>query len=580
MEKKWMYCAVYSIIQIHFVRGIWKEAPNAEDVYVSPGSNVSLICQAQKEGLVQVQWSKITNKEDMIAVYHPTYGYYCANQSANQGSCKSLVALKVMPEVSEWTLHLRNMSSSLSGKYECSITLYPVGIQKKIFNVHIQKTGKSDTWRAEDKQSNHTIEIEVNRTLEIPCFQNITSEIPSAFTFTWSVENNGIQEILIKKNSGKIRYPAINKFTSLNGRVTLSTNYNLQLSPVQVHDDGLTFSCCVRDRPRKILSFTKVKVFAKPEMPMIAEDKSMDVLGKRTFTCLLNNVFPTANLTWFINGHSPQGEKEISITNEKRKDIGGFLELKSVLTRVYDDQAVQPSNLTIWCMAVAPVPGNKVSSISSEKIMFSLGSVTPPTDLPPHITESAFGTQSSPPESTSPARYPGTPSISFADMSSSTPETTPQTSNSSVTTQGFNYSWTPSGTDASNFSWMPSETYSSPPSSAALTLHDDVLTTREFSSTTREFSEVPTIANVSTENKNYTSGNSNPKDGRPWPVSVAALLLFFIIVFGLAVRKWYQYQKEIMERPPPFKPPPPPIKYTCIQESTGSDLPCHEMETL
>ena len=35
-----------------------------------------------------------------------------------------------------------------------------------------------------------------------------------------------------------------------------------------------------------------------------------------------------------------------------------------------------------------------------------------------------------------------------------------------------------------------------------------------------------------------------------------------------------------MERPPPFKPPPPPIKYTCIQESIGSDLPCHEMETL
>lgn len=35
-----------------------------------------------------------------------------------------------------------------------------------------------------------------------------------------------------------------------------------------------------------------------------------------------------------------------------------------------------------------------------------------------------------------------------------------------------------------------------------------------------------------------------------------------------------------MERPPPFKPPPPPIKYTCIQEPTGHDLPCHEMETL
>lgn len=35
-----------------------------------------------------------------------------------------------------------------------------------------------------------------------------------------------------------------------------------------------------------------------------------------------------------------------------------------------------------------------------------------------------------------------------------------------------------------------------------------------------------------------------------------------------------------MERPPSFKPPPPPIKYTCIQESIGNDLPCHEMEAL
>lgn len=31
---------------------------------------------------------------------------------------------------------------------------------------------------------------------------------------------------------------------------------------------------------------------------------------QRTFTCSLRNVFPTANLTWFIEGGFPQGEKE------------------------------------------------------------------------------------------------------------------------------------------------------------------------------------------------------------------------------------------------------------------------------
>ncbi|OWK00414.1 CD96 [Cervus elaphus hippelaphus] len=104
-----------------------------------------------------------------------------------------------------------------------------------------------------------------------------------------------------------------------------------------------------------------------------------------------------------------------------------------------------------------------------------------------------------------------------------------------------------------------------------------------FTSTTRASSEVPTTANVSTKNNHiHITGIviSKPKDGMSWPVIVAALLSPCLVLFGLGVRKWCQYQKEIMERPPPFKPPPPPIKYTCIQESIGSDVPCHELETL
>lgn len=64
---------------------------------------------------------------------------------------------------------------------------------------------------------------------------------------------------------------------------------------------------------------------------------------------------------------------EIYIANEERKDKGGFLELKSVLTSLYDNKPAQSDNLTIWCMALSPVPGNKVWNNSSEKITFSLG---------------------------------------------------------------------------------------------------------------------------------------------------------------------------------------------------------------
>ncbi|XP_011220804.2 T-cell surface protein tactile isoform X2 [Ailuropoda melanoleuca] len=567
MEKKWTYCAVYSIIQIHFVRGVWEKTSNTENIYAFPGSDVNLTCQTWKKGfLVQMQWSQVTDKLDLIALYHPQYGLHCANASP----CESLVTFMETPRnVSTWTLHLKNVSSSLTGKYEYSFTLYPEGVWTKIYNLLIQTNVTQDEWR-----SSHIIEVQINQTLEIPCFQNISSEISSEFTFAWLVEDNGTRETLITEGH------SISNSTLFKDRVKLGTDYKLYLSPVQIHDDDQKFSCHFMVRPGKTLrSSTTVKVFAKPEIPMIVENNSTDVLRERTFTCSLKNVFPTANLTWFIEGGFPQGEEgEIHITNEERKDKGGFLELKSVLTRVYGNKAGQSSNLTIWCMALSPVPGNKVWNISSEKITFSLGSANSSTGPPLEVVPSTLGTRPSPVNSVSPTRYPTVSSTALGDVSTLTPNTTLQTSNSTVTTQGFNYSWTSGAQDTKNPSWMPSETYSSVPSGASSTIHGDV-----FTSTTRIFSEVPATANGSTKNTHiHITGfvANKPRDGMSWPVIVGALLAFCIALFGLGVRKWCQYQKEIMERPPPFKPPPPPIKYTCIQESSGSDLPCHEMETL
>ena len=53
--------------------GVVEETFGAEEhVYASPGSDVNLTCQTQKKGiLVQMQWSKVTDKVDLLAVYHP-----------------------------------------------------------------------------------------------------------------------------------------------------------------------------------------------------------------------------------------------------------------------------------------------------------------------------------------------------------------------------------------------------------------------------------------------------------------------------------------------------------------------------
>lgn len=275
MEKKWTYCAVCSIIQIHFVRGVWEKATNTEDIYASPGSDVNLTCQTWKKGfLVQMQWSKVTDKLDLIALYHPQYGFHCSNG----GPCESLVTFTETPsDVSTWTLHLKNLSSLLTGKYECSFTLYPEGVRTKIYNLLLQTNVTQDEWR-----SSHIIEVQINQTLEIPCFQNTSSEISSEFTFAWLVqEHNGSWETLITQGH------SISNSTSFKDRIKLGTHYKLYLSPVQIHDDDRKFSCRVVVRSGKILrSSTTVKVFAKPEIPTIVENNSTDVL-REEYTLLM-----------------------------------------------------------------------------------------------------------------------------------------------------------------------------------------------------------------------------------------------------------------------------------------------------
>ena len=71
-------------------------------------------------------------------------------------------------------------------------------------------------------------------------------------------EKDGIQEVLLTHDDH------ICNSTSFKGRVELGADSGLHLSPVQIQDDGLTFSCHLRVTPLEVWkTSTTVKVFGK-----------------------------------------------------------------------------------------------------------------------------------------------------------------------------------------------------------------------------------------------------------------------------------------------------------------------------
>ncbi|CAO2631828.1 T-cell surface protein tactile, partial [Lemmus lemmus] len=310
------------------------------------------------------------------------------------------------------------------------------------------------------EEHNYTIETETNWALEIPCFQNTSSETSPGLTFSWLVEKDGIQEVLLTHDDH------ICNSTSFKGRVKLGADAALHLFPVQIQDDGLIFSCHLRVNPLEVWkTTTTVKVFAKPEILMIMENGTMDVLGERVFTCLLKKVFPKANITWLIDGRFLQGNEEgIYVANDKTTDRNGFWEVKLVLTRMHGSRPAQSNNVTIQCMAQFLGPGNKLWNISSQAIMLPLDSVNVPTEHLASVTGSALGTQPFPNDSVS-------PTTSRAASSSSGSWPSPSVS--------------------------PPEWLSSPGTSTGPLQPDapDVVT-----STTKEFPDVPTTARGTTKN--------------------------------------------------------------------------------
>ncbi|NWV86056.1 TACT protein, partial [Dasyornis broadbenti] len=152
-----------------------------------------------------------------------------------------------------WTLHLKNVTVSLSGQYECTFATYPYGTKA----AKIQLTVKVE------EERHYLKKVWLNQTLEIPCLEDMTSENLSTYHLKWLVGENGRKEELVTKEPS---CPAVYRNSSvLDGRaVHLGLNNTLMVFPTKITDDGRVFSCHVLYHPERVQkSSTTVRVFGK-----------------------------------------------------------------------------------------------------------------------------------------------------------------------------------------------------------------------------------------------------------------------------------------------------------------------------
>ncbi|NWW89865.1 TACT protein, partial [Rhynochetos jubatus] len=152
-----------------------------------------------------------------------------------------------------WSLHLKNVTVSLSGQYECSFATYPHGTKAAKIQLIV---------KAEEEQ-HYVKEVWLNQTLEIPCLEDTTSENLSNYPLKWLVGENGRKEELVSKEPS---CPAVytNISVPYRHRVRLGSNNALKIFPTKITDDGRVFSCHVVYHPERVRkSSTTVEVFGK-----------------------------------------------------------------------------------------------------------------------------------------------------------------------------------------------------------------------------------------------------------------------------------------------------------------------------
>ncbi|NXL02065.1 TACT protein, partial [Mesembrinibis cayennensis] len=152
-----------------------------------------------------------------------------------------------------WALHLKNVTISLSGQYECSFATYPYGTKAAKIQLIV---------KAEEEQ-HYVKEVRLNQTLEIPCLEDTTSENLSNYPLKWLVRKNGKKKELVTKEPSR---PAVyrNGSALYGQRVRLGLNNALKIFPTKITDDGTVFSCHVLYHPERVQkSSTTVRVFGK-----------------------------------------------------------------------------------------------------------------------------------------------------------------------------------------------------------------------------------------------------------------------------------------------------------------------------
>ncbi|XP_065532064.1 LOW QUALITY PROTEIN: T-cell surface protein tactile [Lathamus discolor] len=554
-----------------------------EVVHALPGTDVTLICSFPKPHatyIIQTQWSKTDDTQlTRIAVYHPVYGTHyftfpeasynfsvsfstrnCCSWDETEALCSPHPNAK--SECSRWALHLKNVTISLSGQYECSFATYPYGTKAAKIQLIV---------KAEEEQ--HDVkEVWLNQTLEIPCLGDTAPESLSRYPLKWLVEQNGTKEELVTKEPS---CRAVYKNSSMlyGQRVHLGLNNALKIFPIKVTDNGKVFSCHVVSHPERVQkSSTTVRVFAYPEISVGLQEGAAGTAEKPNVTCVMRKVFPKPSLVWYVDRESlteqPGG---ISVEQEDSQDSEGFYQLRSTLVF----QGTHQRSKTFLCVCLFSFLGNGTRNISSKEVFVSFD------NKPNEASSKAFPTMASEehpltsfasPDLRSQASLPPA-SMTQAGAPISTAETKTPTSstafNERLTTAYLNDSITESPQSLRNATRFSKNTTRAYRNQSFSTTDQPISVTRG-----EDFFTTSSLLNT-------TGGVMNTKASHfPWPTVVAVLLLSCSFLIALGIRKWCQYQKEIMDRPPSFKPPPPPIKYACMVESEGTPPSCHELENL
>ncbi|XP_059682776.1 T-cell surface protein tactile [Gavia stellata] len=572
MEKRWLF-PLFCLFSVPSIAGQPEDViTQTEVVRALPGTDVTLVCSFRKPHttyIIQTQWSKTDDTQlTRIAVYHPVYGtHYFTFPEASYNFSVSFSIRKccnwdgtgtlcspdpnVTSECSQWALHLKNVTVSLSGQYECSFATYPYGAKAAKIQLIV---------KAEEEQ-HYVKKVQLNQTLEIPCLEDTTSENLSNYPLKWLVGENGRKEELVTKEPS---CPAVyrNGSTLYGQRVRLGLNNALKIFPTKITDDGRVFSCHVMYHPERVQkSSTTVRVFAYPEISVSLQEGSVGTPQKPNVSCVVRKAFPKPTLLWCVDGASlTEQPGEISVEQEDSQDSEGFYQLRSTLTL----QGTHQTHKTFSCACLFSFFGNKTWNISSEVIFVSLDNRRNEASSEDFTTMASedLGNSALPSAVMTTSEYQSTSlaSLDFKSQVSLAPASTTQDLNDSTTKSPQSFR---NATRSSENTTLAHRnlSFSITDQPISVTKGKDFFTTSSL--------------------LNSTGSTRNTKASRfSWPTVVAVLLLFCSFLIALGIRKWCQYQKEIRNRPPSFKPPPPPIKYTSMVESDGTSPSYHELENL